>query len=437
MANIRIRRRLSWRKRCAFGALTTCLVLAVLEGLARLGLSLVYSKSIDELRGHQRTLAVAGVEPSTGEVVHPYLGWVANPQTHTGTDLGGRHIPVNSLGFHDVERGIPRRAPDRLVVAVLGGSVAWQLTVLGDEALCGRLREHPAFRGKQIELVRLAVSGYKQPQQLLALTWLLSLGAQFDAVVNLDGYNEIVLAATENHAAGVYMSYPRLWHGRMHQVVDPRVSSIAYRLVELRGKRQEAARLAHGSVFHWSAGWNLAWKLRNDWYQRQLHDLEWELLRHRRAEGLGYAALGPREHYDDPDAVLRRCAELWSLSSLQLDRLCRANGMVYVHCLQPNQYVPGSKPMSEWERSRMVVATQESARAIEAGYPLLRESGAALRAAGVDWHDLTQVFASTQEPVYADHFCHLNPEGNVILAHAVADCLAAALAGRAATQPGH
>ena len=36
--------------------------------------------------------------------------------------------------------------------------------------------------------------GYKQPQQLMAYNYLLSLGAEFDAVINIDGYNVITTA---------------------------------------------------------------------------------------------------------------------------------------------------------------------------------------------------------------------------------------------------
>ena len=57
---------------------------------------------------------VAGGDPrrqQAAESIHPYLGWVMNPQVNPGTDFLHRHIPVNSLGFDDFEHGIPKRVP--------------------------------------------------------------------------------------------------------------------------------------------------------------------------------------------------------------------------------------------------------------------------------------------------------------------------------------
>jgi len=51
-------------------------------------------------------------------------------------------------------------------------------------------------------LVILGFPGYKQPQQLLALAYFLSLGAEYDLIINLDGYNDIVLPVTDNYNLG-------------------------------------------------------------------------------------------------------------------------------------------------------------------------------------------------------------------------------------------
>ena len=59
---------------------------------------------------------------------------------------------------------------------------------------CGKsCRPTLVLSGRKIDIVRLALPGQKQPQQLMTLAWVQSLGAEFDIVVNLDGYNEAVL----------------------------------------------------------------------------------------------------------------------------------------------------------------------------------------------------------------------------------------------------
>jgi hypothetical protein len=134
--------------------------------------------------------------------------------------------------------------------------------------------------------------------------------------------------------------------------------------------------------------------------------------------------------YEELASIWRRCSE-------QLDRLCRADGIVYVHFLQPNQYVPGTKPMGAAEERRAWLASHPYRRGVEEGYPRLISAGRMLVAEGVDFHDLTQLFAGTREPRYVDTCCHLNRAGNAALAHAVAEVLRHRIeAARADAPPG-
>lgn len=56
-------------------------------------------------------------------------------------------------------------------------------------------------------VLNLGQGGWKQPQQLLALNYFLSLGQRFDVIVNLDGFNEIALGY-HNHLSGIDYSLP-------------------------------------------------------------------------------------------------------------------------------------------------------------------------------------------------------------------------------------
>ena len=44
--------------------------------------------------------------------------------------------------------------------------------------------------------VNLALFGYKQPQQLTTLAYLMSIGGQFDLVLNIDGFNEVAASTS-------------------------------------------------------------------------------------------------------------------------------------------------------------------------------------------------------------------------------------------------
>ena len=63
-------------------------------------------------------------------------------------------------------------------------------------------------------VVTLGIAGYKKTQQLLALAYFLSLGAEYDLIINLDGYNDIVLPITDNYSFGVNPFFPRAWNLR-------------------------------------------------------------------------------------------------------------------------------------------------------------------------------------------------------------------------------
>lgn len=421
-------RKLSRGKRLIFGTAALLLAWLITELVAWMVLSYVehaYKFSAHEIQtGLMRTGKSAG---TPAEAIHPYLGWVLNPQGNSSSRLFDRTIPVNSLGFSDEEHGIPRRRPDRIVVAITGGSVAWQVSVAGEKLLRQELAQDPRFQGKTLQLVRLAMSGYKQPQQLLALTYMLALGAEFDVLVNIDGYNEVALTIAENAEAGIFAAYPRMWSARMQDVVDPRKQSLSYRLFQARGLRQQIAEDRLHSWLRSSPTLNLIWLIRHKRLEHQIVEFEFELRQQKFRQGAGFAAVGPGQLYQGLAGLHAHVVDLWANSSLQMQRLCQENGIAYLHILQPNQYLPDSKPMTAKEREKFVFPDQEYGHAIQAVYPLMIKRGAILQENGVDLHDLTMLFRQVQEPIYADPFCHYNQRGNDLLAKAIADAIKAGL----------
>jgi hypothetical protein len=422
LAKNRTRPKLTLKKRLLFGTIATLLSLPVVELISWSAIRFGLEDDFDNLRDMQTRLAISGgSRGSLNETIHPYLGWVMNPQISPGTDLGGRHVPVNQLGFNDDEQGIPRRAADRLIVGVLGGSVAWQMTVLAESAFRETLERNPAWRDKEIRIVRLAMPGYKQPQHVMALSYMLALGAEFDVIVNIDGYNEIALAAVDNDTAGVFAAYPRSWDFRTQDIADPRVYQASFSLLEGRAARQKLAQKMCHSWFRRSPTANLLWKLRDGYWHNQLLDAALELTHHRIDRGKPFASTGPPQLYANQTEMFNHLRDLWKNGSTQIEHLCHGAGTKYVHILQPNQYVSGSKPMGERERSETVQVRQLNGQAIARGYPLLIRAGGELREQGIDFHDLTMLFANVEERLYADQFCHYNAQGNEILARAVAE----------------
>ncbi len=356
-----------------------------------------------------------GVSEGAFETIHPYLGWVHNPQNPGQENVGNRKTPVNHLGFRDDGEGVYRRADDVFIVGIAGGSVAFQFSWAAEELLKQRLAEHPHVRGRRIQFVRLALSGYKQPQQLMAYSYLTALGAEFDLIINIDGYNETVLGIRENAESDTALAYPRSWHARSIVIVDPRKSADSARLLYLRGKRQDMARKIIASPLRWSPLMNLIWYLRDKSAQGELTDLGLEVSRSRKSSFIHH---GPA-NADSKAAVQDEAVQIWRRCSLAMHHQCEANGTLYLHVLQPNQYVPGSKPLTEFEIEKCLDPGGPVEETVEALFPRLIENGLEMKAGGLAFSDQTQVFSAVTQSIYVDPWCHFNEEGNRLLCEAL------------------
>ena len=90
---------------------------------------------------------------------------------------------------------------------------------------------------------------------------------------------------------------------------------------------------------------------------------------------------------------------------------------MYLHALQPNRHHAGSKPLSKEEDELIHFVTDT--QAAKDGFPLLVERGKSIEAAGVEFLDLTQIFANEPGTMYIDSCCHMNEEANRRLAVAI------------------
>lgn len=397
----------------------TILLIAYLTSEA---IALVTMKVIDQrfsvaaMRASQKDVATGvGVSDGAFETIHPYLGWVHNPDNPGEENVGPRKTPVNRLGFRDDGESVYRRSDDLFIVGISGGSVAFQFSWAAEELLKQKLAEHPRVRGRRIQLVRLAMSGYKQPQQLMAYSYLTSLGAEFDLIINIDGFNETVLAIRENAEAFTAVAYPRSWQARSILISDPRKSAEAARLIQLRGKRQQMAQSMLVSPLRWSPLLNLIWYARDRSARHEQTDLGIEVSRVHRTSFIHH---GPQNPNSDA-AIEDETIAIWQRCSTAMHQFCRANGTLYLHVLQPNQYVPDSKPLTEFEKEKCIDPGGPTDVTVRNLFPRLIEQGSKMKAGGLAFSDQTQVFSGVTETLYVDPWCHFNEEGNRLLCEAL------------------
>jgi hypothetical protein len=385
-------------------------------------LDLGWVRSAQERRDEVRT----EFEGRPGQVlqIHPYVGYVETPPSAVGGDSSGRlsTFKVTPYGYVDRVSPIQTRASGKVIVGITGGSVAWSFHMFGTDRLRALLQNDPALAGKEIVFPNLAVSGYKQPQQLMTLNYLLVLGSQFDMIVNIDGFNEAALYEAENAWKHVFPAFPRKWSTRV-EVAGPRLGRY-WGGIELEAEhRLDAARLFSRRPLRYSSLANLTWIVVDSRAETALLVLQDEYLKAPKPAA-NYAVEGPGWTFASRRDLYRHLVALWKNSSLQLGRLCAANGIRYYHFLQPNLLIAGSKPLTTPEAQMARDRDQRYRPGVEEAYPLMIKEGRDLRAQGERFTDLTQIFAAHPEGIYVD-LCHVNQTGNDLLADRIAEAILA------------
>lgn len=411
---------LSRRKKLAFMTVTAAGVYLFVELACWLTMYVTFGgwqvvlSDMDRIAGHGP--AEAPYQEAPEDVLHPYLGWVRRPLQNPPPSTNELH--VTEFGFVDTAPPLHQRGEDKIVIGILGGSVAAGFAENGLEALKAELSKSPQFTHKHLVFVRLAVPGFKQPQQLMIVNYLLTLGGEFDILINLDGFNEITLPAVENVPYHVFTAFPRHWSLRVTETSDTVVLRIIGRITELKARTQAGAQLIAQGPLRYSAAAGLTWQAIHRWQDAELIR-EFEKLNKAPRKELSFARTGPPESFSNEDQLYSHCAAIWQRSSQLIHHTCAAAGIRYYHFLQPNQYVTGSKPFRP-DEAKLAVSNHAGRRHVERGYPFLIRSGRLLTAEGVRVHDLTQLFANDATPAYADNCCHFNKYGIEIIARKVA-----------------
>jgi len=360
-------------------------------------------------------------------VLHPYLGFVRNYQQRRHTFNGYIvDVPVNDYGFFGDLPPVGER-DNEMSVAIVGGSMALELFLQARGVLERELRASGRFGGKSIALYCLALGGMKEPQQLMTLNYFLSLGRRFDVLVNLDGFNEIVLPFAQNVPYHVNPFYPRAWGLYATRAVNMETAML-YGDIERSKESMEAWRVIFSRPVLRSSNvalliWHMLWSRAN------ATQLQAEARIRKIAfpqKSLSAQETGPPYRYGTEDLLFADCVGFWQRSSVQLWKDCQANGIQYFHFLQPNQYVKNSKTLTAWERRHAIGQITALARkGVENGYPSLIRAGRNLKDGGLPFFDLTNIFKSETETIYKDNCCHVNEKGNEILATEIARTVAA------------
>lgn len=359
----------------------------------------------------------SGGNSSSGRKGRKTLRFRLHP--YTGFDLDtGLVVTERTVAFFEKDD------PDRpYVIFILGGSVA---SIFGGNVQGGaprlieRLQADPAWEGRSIKIVRIGVPGFKQPQQLMQLAYLLSRGCDPDMVLNLDGLNELRIGV-RNATRGLQPTWPSLGHWTQATSSTPRDEIALDLLLGMRALQREVQEAAHAALARHYCYSAILGKLtlsrltrsRSQWVRAQKAFVERRVQLDRRERAHAFGVLAEEE------GSLQATVRCWFESSLAMHQLCSARGIRYVHALQPTLHDEGSKTITE-EEWRKGVGEKGFQTTVLEGYPLLREGMAELHDLGVEALDLSLAFQDVEETVYYDN-CHFGTLGCRTLADRMAD----------------
>ncbi len=353
-------------------------------------------------------------------VLHPFLGSVRR----LGRKRRGGRVPwAVELGFDRSAQVLFGKSPrQQVVVAVFGGSVADIFVRLSGADLAAALEASDRFAGKKVTVASAALGGFKQPQQLMALNFLLVNGARPAIVINIDGFNEVAFPPVDLVPKHVWPFFPRDWYYRV-AMLGPKLRLSLGEIAYLRKSRAQLAELFSKPWSRWSFTAGLVWHLLDRRLGFQTTRAEATVLSETQL-GDSYQTLGPAWNPGALEDLYRGLARMWWESSVQMQRLSSANGIEYYHFLQPNQYVEGSKPLTTEERRVAYREDHEYRPGVEAGYPELRRIARRAGEDGVSFHDFSYLFKEVTGTLYLDDCCHFNEDGTAILAEAIAEIVA-------------
>lgn len=376
----------------------------------------------------------------TGDALHPYFGPTHRPglpfeipEDIRSAVTDPREAPparTNNFGFVSTTDYPVRRTTGRqFFVGIFGGSVALWFCQVGAGRLFDQLRRSPALVGRDIVPVCLAHEGYKQPQQLLVLSYFLSLGQPFDLVINIDGFNEVALGALNNER-GYDFTMPSVQHlAPMVDLIDQ--STLTPEKAEAlgdisRGRRQLAvwarrSNAARSAAVHFVS--DRVYAILETRYKDAVTRFG---ALPSNAGATSIVRVTPRTEARSGEALFAAIARQWADASATMQDLLAARGVPYFHVLQPNQYASG-RIFPEAERAIAFIDASPFKPGAVQGYPHLLSDASltTLRERHVRFVDATKSFDGTAGQVYWDNCCHYTRLGNEVLADVIAGAVLA------------
>lgn len=217
----------------------------------------------------------------------------------------------------------------------------------------------------------------------------------------------------------IYPFYPRYWKKYVKKGYSKKDFEVSYKLNKIRGKMWNLIKRVKSSTFRFSNFYTYLLWLEYNWYNKQIIELNTERIGAETQWSL--ASHGPDITYNNDSVFFKDMAKKWQNASLQMNVICKANNIEFHHFIQPNQYIEGSKILSEVELEKYISSVDSGTvgYAAKIGFPYIMKHGKEIEDS-INIHSLVYLFKNTKETVYRDPWCHLNELGNKLMAIEIA-----------------
>lgn len=363
---------------------------------------------------------------------HPY--WAFSQKPGTDATFLDVTIKANNHGFQDPRDYPVKLEPGDYIVGIFGGSVAagYRFAELKTRDLENGLKALPQLNGRRPVILNFAASSLKQPQQLIILNHYLAIGQHFDAIVAIDGFNELV-SGSRNIGYGVADSMPPYDTVRSLLLTlaagGPMAHGISFAWYQQKSRSHEQTRETCAfALCYW--GHDAAMR----YYRWLMPDVEAASSTDESAERSNFVlqTVQPAEANDRP-AMFERIAEVWARSSAQMALLAASQRALYLNVFQPDQYHKTERVFSPQEAVIAFSLESHVRLPVIEGYPRMLSALRRLREEGINAVDGTRMFDAEPRPVYIDNCCHWGDLGYALMT----SFIVAEMAKAAAEKPVH
>ena len=318
---------------------------------------------------------------------HPFFGFGIRDNYNYLKKFNNEPLFVNDINKINLD--------DKIKILILGGSVATHLSLNNSDDKYNyknKLINHEDIFEKTINsyfstdkfiVFNAAIGGGKQPQQLFKLYYLDLIDFKFDIIINLDGFNELALPLSENYQINDHLIYPRNF-SRLVSTFNSNFDCVND--INKRTKRF--------LLFPILELYDL-YKIRNCHFS-----LEGE----NKNTGTRFSDMTNFKKRD-LEKSFKHVKKIWEKSSEKINDFSKLKNILYIHVIQPNQYLKDSKKLTNKELE--LLNYSKYGDLISQFYHSFNFENINIK----NNLDLKYIFKYNNNEIYRDYCCHLNNYG--------------------------